>query len=190
MKTFISSFILAAALLSATPVVAQQKRISPHETISASFGGDRVMIVYGRPYTKAAKTGEIRKIWGGLVPWGKVWRTGADEATLFITQKPLNIGGTTVPAGAYTLWTIPNEDGTAQLAINKQIGQWGESHDKPASVYDQSQDLARVSLKKEPASAPADQFTIKLGKDASGNGGTLTLVWENTQYTVPFTVQK
>ena len=60
-----------------------------------------------------------RQIWGGLVPNGKVWRTGSDEATLLITQKPIVINGTTVPAGAYTLFTMPNEDGSAKLIINK-----------------------------------------------------------------------
>src|SRR5476649_1075231 len=99
----------------ALPSTAQQKRISPHETISAVVDGNRVTIVYGRPYTKDPKTGGPRKIWGGLVPYGKIWRTGADEATLLITQKPIVFGDTTIPAGAYTLFTLPQEDGTAKL---------------------------------------------------------------------------
>jgi len=109
-----SILTIAAILVSALPLMAQQKRISPHETISAVIDGNRVMIVYGRPYTKKPGTSENRKIWGGLVPYGKVWRTGADEATLLVTQKPIVFGETTVPAGAYTLWTLPNEDGTAK----------------------------------------------------------------------------
>src|SRR5271168_2452727 len=80
-----------------SPLMAQQKRISPHETTSAVIDGDRVTIVYGRPYTKDHKTGEMRKIWGGLVPYGEVWRTGADEATLLITQKPILFGDKVVP---------------------------------------------------------------------------------------------
>ena len=124
----------------------------------------------------------MRKIWGGLVPYGKVWRTGSDEATLLITQKPLVIGETTVPAGAYSLYTLPNEDGTAKLIINKQIGQWG-------TQYDESQDLARVDLKKSDLEKPADQFTMAVAKGASG-GGVIKLMWETTQYTVDFTVQK
>ena len=72
-----------------SPLMAQQKRISPHETISKVIDGNRVTIVYGRPYTKDPTTGQNRKIWGELVPYGEVWRTGADEATLLITQKPI-----------------------------------------------------------------------------------------------------
>ena len=143
------------------------------------------MIVYGRPYTKSAKTGEIRKIWGGLVPYGKVWRTGADEATLLITEKPLMFGDATVPAGAYTLWTLPQEDGTAKLFINKQIGQWGEG----ATVHQKDQDVAQVELKKETLDTPVDQFTMAVAKNPQG-GGMIVLSWENTKFTAPFTVQK
>lgn len=186
MKKLISTLVITTiALVSALPVMAQQKRLSPHETISAVIDGNRVTITYGRPYTKNPRTGEVRKIWGGLVPYGKVWRTGADEATLLITQKPLMIGATEIPAGAYTLWTLPQEDGTAKLLINKQIGQWGVG---PGS-YDEKQDLARVDLKKEALDKPVDQFTMAIAKGASG-GGVLKLMWENTQFSVPFTVQK
>src|ERR1700751_3204572 len=133
-----------------SPLMAQQKRISPHETISKVIDGNRITIVYGRPYTKDPTTGQNRKIWGDLVPYGEVWRTGADEATLLITQKPIEIAGTTIPAGAYTLWTLPNQDGTAKLIINKQIGQWGEG----ATVYQKDQDVTQVELKKESLNTP------------------------------------
>src|SRR5882672_8703719 len=128
-----SLLVIAALVLCAFPLMAQQKRVSPHETISAVIDGGRVTLVYGRPYSKDPKSGEARKIWGGLVPYGKVWRTGADEATLLITQKPLVLGGTTIPAGAYTLYTWPEESG-AKLIVNKQLGQWG-------TQYDEKQDL-------------------------------------------------
>src|SRR5882724_4102389 len=117
--------VVALVLFSALPAAAQQKRVSPHETISAVVEGNRVTIVYGRPYSKAPRGGEVRKIWGALIPYGKVWRTGADEATLLITQKPIVMGDTTIPAGAYTLFTLPTEDGKAKLIISKQLGQWG-----------------------------------------------------------------
>jgi hypothetical protein len=184
MKKLNSIILIGLIILSTLPVMAQQKRISPHETVGAVVDGDRVTIVYGRPYTKDHRTGEIRKIWGGLVPYGEVWRTGADEATLLITQKPITFGDTAVPAGAYTLWTLPNEDGSAKLIINKQIGQWGVG---PGS-YDEQQDLARVDLKKGTLDTPVDQFTIAIVKNAPG--GTLKLEWENTEFSVPFTVQK
>lgn len=186
-----STLIITAMLVSALPLMAQQKRaastggVSPHETISQVFDGarnNRVMIIYGRPYSKDPKSGEVRKIWGGLVPYGKVWRTGSDEATLLITQKPIVIGETTIPAGAYTLFTLPQEDGTAKLIINKQVGQWGLS-------YDEKQDLARVDLKKDAVETPVDQFTMAVGKNPSG-GGVLKMMWENIQYSVAFTVQK
>jgi hypothetical protein len=151
--------------------------------------GNRVTVVYGRPYTKDPKTGEPRKIWGGLVPFGKVWRTGADEATLLITQQDLQIGDATVPAGAYSLWTLPNEDGTAKLIINKQIGQWGQDYKDMKNVYDEAKDLARVDLKKEPLEKPVDQFTMSVGKNSSG-GGIIKLMWEDTQYSVPYSVKK
>src|SRR6476661_8166419 len=110
-------FIVAAAmLLSAAASEAQQQKraastggVSPHETTSAVIDGCRVTITYGRPFTKDPKTGEPRKMWGALVPWDKAWRTGSDEATVLITQKPIMFSETEVPAGAYTLYTIPAE---------------------------------------------------------------------------------
>ena len=182
MKKIISSLIITTvAMVCALPVMAQQRRVSPHETISAVIDGNRVTIVYGRPYTKNPRSGEVRKIWGGLVPYGRVWRTGADEATLLITQKPIVMGDTTIPGGAYTLFTLPQEDGSAKLIISKQLGQWGLQ-------YDEKQDLARVDLKKEALEKPVDQFTMAVEKNSAG-GGVLKLMWENTQFSVPFTVQ-
>lgn len=177
-----SILIIAAIIASALPMMAQQKRVSPHETTSTVIDGNRVTIVYGRPYTKSPKTGEPRKIWGGLVPYGKVWRTGADEATLLITEKPIMFGETTVPAGAYTIFTLPQEDGTAKLIINKQIGQWGET-------YDESQDVARIDMKKETLDTPVDQLTLAVAKNPDG-GGILKIKWENSLFSAPFTVQK
>jgi len=169
------------------PAFGQPKRLSPHETLSNVIGGDRVMFVYGRPYTKNPRTGEIRKIWGGLVPYGQVWRTGADEATLLITQKPIVLGGATIPAGCYSVWTLPNDDGTAKLIINKQIGQWGEDRTNPKNVYDEANDVARVDLKKSDLDTSVDQFTISIEKDPDVKGGGLIkLKWEKTQYAVAF----
>ncbi len=179
LKTFL---LLAAICVSALPLMAQQKRVSPHETVSAVIDGNRVTVVYGRPYTKDPKTGEAREIWGGLVPYGKVWRTGADEATLLITQKPLVFGEATIPAGAYTLYTLPLDDGTAKLIVNKQLGQWG-------TQYDEKQDLARIDLKKDVTDKTADQLTLAVSKNPAG-GGILKITWANTQFSAAFTVQK
>src|ERR1700733_8594916 len=178
MNKLVSILTIGAIIGGVTPSMAQQhKRISPHETVSKVIDGSRVMIVYGRPYTKDPQTGQDRKIWGDLVPYGEVWRTGADEATLLITQQSIVIAGTTIPAAAYTLWTLPNQDGSAKLIINKQIGQWGVG---PGS-YDDKQDLARIDLKKDALDAPVDQFTMSVVKNPSG-GGLLKMAWESTQY--------
>jgi len=180
-----SILTIATIIASTLPLMAQRQRVSPHETIGAVIDGNRVTVVYGRPYTKDPKTGEARKIWGGLVPYGKVWRTGADEATLLITQKPIIFGDTTVPAGAYTLFTLPQEDGSAKLIINKQVGQWGIG---PGS-YDEKQDLARIDLKKDALEKPVDQLTMAIAKNPAG-GGVLKMMWENTQLSAAFTVEK
>lgn len=185
--------LLTAALLGATSLCAQvvppappRPRLSPHETISTVFGdratGNRVTLTYGRPYIQNPKTKEPRKIWGGLVPWDKADRLGADEATLLLTQKPLAIGDTTLPAGAYTLYIIPSETGPSKLAFSKAIGKWGVP-------VDETQDIARVDLKKESLETPVDQLTLALEKDPAG-GGVLKILWETTQFSLPFATAK
>jgi hypothetical protein len=182
MKTLISSLaITALTMTGALPVLAQERHISPHETFSARIGGDRITITYGRPYTVRPGTTEARKIWGGLVPYGEPWRLGADEATTLITQRPLEIGGKTIPAGAYTLYMVPEENGASQLAISTAIGGWG-------IPVDTAHDLARVDLTKTALDKPVDQFTMAITRDSSG--GVLKMSWENTEFSVPFTVQK
>jgi hypothetical protein len=175
-------FILSALVLTASPLLAQEKkpRVSPHETVNATVGDAKITIVYGRPYTKDPKSGEKRKIWGGLVPYGKVWRMGADEATLFTTDKAISIGGTAVAPGTYSLYLLPAEDG-AKLIVNKQTGQWG-------TKYDESQDLVRIDLKKQTLEKPVDQFTIVV--DKTGADGVLKLMWENTQYSAGIAVKQ
>lgn len=190
-RVFVTAFAaaaLVASLFAQAPAPAPgspppRARISPHDTISARIDGNRVTVVYGRPYSKNPKTGEIRKIWGVLVPAGKPWRTGADEATLLITQQPLDLGGAALPAGAYALYTLLSEDGSAQLLINKKLGQWG------ADPYDATQEFARVPLIKEALASPLDQFTMAVVRNPAG-GGFLRLQWENTQYSLPFSVKK
>ena len=161
---------------------------TPHETFSTVIGpnrssGNMVTVTYGRPFTKHPRTGDVRKIWGGLVPWDKADRLGADEATLFITQKPILIGDTEIPAGAYTLYIIPSESGTTKLAFSKTIGKWGVP-------VDETNDLARVPMKKETLEAPVDQLTISVENVPSTSGGVLKIAWESTAFSVPFTVKK
>src|SRR4051812_47505634 len=101
----LSRGLLILSLVVALPALAQErKRVSPHETVNATIDGSEVTVVYGRPYTKDPKSGAARKVWGELVPFGKVWRAGADEATLLTTKESFDIGGTTVPAGTYSLF--------------------------------------------------------------------------------------
>ena len=108
-----ATLAVAATLVFSTPAMAQaakkksRQRVSPHETITATIDGNELKLVYGRPYTTKPGTSEARKIWGGLVPFGKVWRTGADEATLLTTKEPIEIGGFSLPAGTYSLFTAP-----------------------------------------------------------------------------------
>lgn len=169
------AFVTAAAAL---PLTAQQSRRSPHETISAVIGdratGFRVTVVYGRPYTKDPRTGEPRKIWGGLVAWGQAYRLGADEATLLINQKPVLIQGAMIPAGAHVLYMVPSESGASKLAISSSVGGWGVP-------VDETHDLARVDLKKDTLDKPVDQLTMAVEKDPAG-GGVLKIMWENTQF--------
>jgi hypothetical protein len=180
---------LAAAFLAGSSALAQERHVSPHETNSTVIDGNRVMVVYGRPYRTKPGTTEVRKIWGGLVPFGQIWRTGADEATLLITQQPIVLGGATIPAGCHSLWTLPNEDGTAKLIINNQIGQWGINPRDPKTVYDEANDVARVDLKSDTLDTPVEQFTIAISKNPAG-GGLLKLSWDTTQFSVAFTVPK
>jgi hypothetical protein len=111
-----------------------------------------------------------------VVPWNQVWRTGANEATLFETSADLVIGGTTLPAGTYTLWTIPARDRWT-LIINRNTGQWGTN-------YDAKYDFARLDMKVEPLPQPVEQFTIAI--DPQGSGGILKLEWERTRASIPF----
>jgi len=186
MKKLNTTLLIATLFSAALPLYAQRARVSPHETVSAVIGerrsGCRVTITYGRPYTKNPRGAEMRKIWGGLVPYDKAWRMGADEATLLVIQQPLVFGETTVPAGACTLYMIPAEGDGSKLAFSTALGGWG-------IPVDESHDLARVELKKESLDKAVDQFTIAIENNPAG-GGVLKFMWENTQYSVPFTVKK
>ncbi|HVF72765.1 MAG TPA: DUF2911 domain-containing protein [Chthoniobacterales bacterium] len=178
MKSLRSIALLIPVLVfSVSPLLAQDKpRVSPQDTVNATVDGAKITIVYGRPYTKDPKSGEKRKIWGGLVPFGKVWRMGANEATILTTDKDITIGGTAVAAGSYSLFLLPEGTG-AKLIVNKQTGQWG-------TKYDEAQDLARIDLKKEAASKAVDQFTIAV------DGSTLKLSWEDVVYTAAIAAKK
>jgi len=161
-----------------------QPRTSPHDTVSGRIGGGRnaalIVVYYGRPYSKDPNTGAVRKIWGGLVPFGQVWRMGSDEATVITTPVDLQIGDTVIPAGAYSLDMQPEADGSAKLIFNKQVSRWGI----PYTAALQKDELVRVDMKKADAPKPLDEFVITLAPNATGDALTLTAAWENTQYSV------
>lgn len=171
MRSFLTAALVATTIATGT-LIAQ--KASPHETVNATVDGAKISVTYGRPYAKG------RKIVGGLVPYDKVWRTGADEATTIVTDKALMFGNTHVEPGTYTVYTLPGEKAW-QLIINKQTGQWG-------TQYDQAQDLARIPMTVSKTSAPVEQFTIAVADTPAG--GELRLSWENTQASAPFTVMK
>lgn len=165
-------WLLSVVMLASLAVAQnnQAPKASPPGTATFSFSdGKTVNIAYSRPSAKG------RKIMGGLVPYGQVWRTGANEATSFTTDADLVVGGTTVPAGKYTIYALPGESAW-KLIINKQTGQWG-------TKYDEKQDLARVDMQVSKTSAPVEQFTISFDK-AGDNAAKLKLEWENTAASV------
>ena len=170
--------LLTAILLSLLAVGAAhaqgQKFDSPRKSTEMTLNGKKISVDYGSPAMHE------RKIVGGLVPYGKVWRTGANKATHFMTEADLTIGGVAVPKGTYTLYTLPSESGW-KLIINKQTEQWG-------TVYDQAQDFARIDLKVGKTSAPVDSFTISLVP--AGSGGMLKLEWESTSASVMLAEKK
>jgi len=156
--------------LIAALALAQGSRPSPAAKTTCSLpDGKTITVDYSSPRAKG------RKIFGGLVPLGEVWRAGANEATTFVTTSDVMIGGTHVPAGNYTIFTIPNKDKWT-LIISKKTGEWGIPY--PGA----DQDLARVDMKTSATSAPVENFTIAF--DKAGTGCTLRMEWENTRATV------
>ena len=148
-------------------------QMSPPDTVRASIAGANIAVAYSRP----AKRG--RAIFGNIVPWNQVWRTGANAATEFTTDKALIIGGTKVPAGKYTLWTIPMQAG-GHLIINSETGQWGTD-------YHADKDFAHINMASAQLSPPVEQFVI--GVAPQGSGGVIRFAWDNREFTVPFSVK-
>jgi len=145
-------------------------RPSPSASASCDLGGGKtVKTDYSSPRMKG------RKIYGELVPFGQVWRTGANEATTFVASADVNVGGTAVPAGSYTIFTVPNADGW-KLIINKKTGEWGIPY-----KYE-SDELGRVDMKVSKLPAPAENFTISYKK--AGSGCSMQIDWEKTRASV------
>lgn len=173
-KLLLLAFGLSLLLIASRALLAEQaKRQSPHEQVTAVLNGKKVTIDYGRPYKKG------REIFGKLVPFGQVWRTGADEATVLTSEGNLTLGELKVQKGSYTLFTLPGEKGW-QLILNKALKQWG------AYSYDAKQDVGRAQMKVSTTAAPVEQFTIAI--DVQGKSGTLKLSWDTTVASLPISV--
>jgi hypothetical protein len=165
---------VAAMLILAAPVAhGQRQRVSPHEEHTFVVDGATITIAYGRPSMRG------RRIFGALVPYNVVWMPGADEATIFKTTSTLRFGGFSLPAGSYSLYTMPSEK-QWQLIFNKRTGQFH-------TVYPSTEDLVKLPMTAEAVSPPVEQLTISAVSRPQG-GGAIQLEWEAMRVSVPFTV--
>jgi len=164
--------VLSIAAFAAGGTRAQNNESRPSPPAKATCnlaGGKTITVDYSSPRMKG------RKIFGELVPYGKIWRAGANEATTFVTEADVTVGGTAVPAGSYTIFTIPGE-GKWTLVTSKKTGEWGTAYPGPDN------DLARVDMKVSKLPSAVENFTIAF--DPSGGGCTLRMEWETTRASV------
>lgn len=174
-QLFRTSLMAGLVLLCSFVAVAQETKApaSPPATATAKIGAADVTIKYSSPSVKG------RKVWGELVPYGQVWRTGANEATTITFSKDVTVEGQPLKAGTYALFTIPTEKEWT-IVFNKTAKQWG------AFKYEQAQDALRVKVK--PAKSTAMNERMKIDVTAKGkNAGVVTIMWENVA--VPFNVK-
>ena len=148
---------------------------SPRDSVELQLSGQMISVNYGRPFRRG------RRIEGHVVPYNEVWRTGANEATTFRTEVPLTVKDVEIPAGTYSLYTIPAPR-RWRIIINKQTGQQG-------TEYDRVQDLARITIEKETLKNPVDQFTILLEKTGE-KSAVMRLMWEYFMISVPMNVSE
>jgi hypothetical protein len=169
---FLAVGCLTLGLMAALGSAQMDKASRPSPAAKASCAladGKTVTVDYSSPRAKG------RKIFGGLVPYGEVWRAGANDATTFVSATDLMVGGTHVPAGSYTIFAIPNKDKWT-LVISKKTGEWGIPYPGADS------DLVRVDMKVSAVPSPVENFTIAFDKTAGGC--TLRMEWENTRASV------
>jgi len=171
---FLTSLLLTFTVLSACQDKSNRPRPPAHAQCKFS-DAKTITVDYSSPRAKG------RKVFGGLVPYGEVWRTGANDATTFVTDANVTVGGKDVPAGHYTIFTIPNADKWT-LIINKKTGEWGIPYKYEAD------ELARMDMKVSPTPSPVENFTIAF--DQKGNSCTLSISWENSQASVDISEKK
>jgi hypothetical protein len=163
------------SVLAAAQMGSEKQRPSPAATAQCKFAdGKSIKVAYSSPRAKG------RKIFGGLVPYGEPWRTGANEATAFVTDANLTIGGKDIPGGSYTMFTVPNQDKWT-LIISKKTGEWG-------IPYPEGEDLARADMSVSKTSGPVENFSISFHE--MGTGCHMYLDWENTRATIEITEKK
>ncbi len=153
----------------------QTKKASPQDIASFNRGDAKIEVVYCQPHKNK------REIFGELVPYGEVWRTGANEATTFTTNVPINFGDTEVPAGKYTLWTIPNPNSWEVILNDKEYG-WGVAGfgNPPKAAREAEYDIANITVPVIEEDKATEQFTIMF--DA---GMDMHLIWDQTHVAVP-----
>ncbi len=147
-------------------------QVSTRDTARATIGNAHVWVDYGRPALRG------RNVWANGVLGDTLWRTGANAATQLGTDADIVIGGVTIPAGTYSLWTATT--GGYQLVVNKQHGQWG-------TEYDRTQDFARIPLRESAASPSVERFTV--GLTPEGSATLLTLAWGDKRLSIPITAK-
>jgi hypothetical protein len=178
----LTALLFALAVLASAQMDMQKdsKRPSPPASAECKFSnGKTIKVAYSSPRAKG------RKIFGDasekpVVPYGQIWRTGANEATTFVTDGNVNVGGKAIPAGSYTIFTIPNADKWT-LIVNKKTAEWGIPYKYEAD------ELGRIDMKVSKTSAPVENFTISF--DQGGSKCTMRLEWENTRASVDITPQ-
>jgi hypothetical protein len=173
---FWSGLVLGVAMVAGLPAQtgnrkATDNKLSPSAETSITLNGHKITIEYNAPSARG------RKIEGGLIPYDRIYRLGADSATTLTTDSDITIGTLKVPKGVHTLYLAAKSDNDWSLVVNNQVGQWG-------TQYDQTKDLGRVPMKVSKQASPVETFKITL--DSGGkNEGTLTVEWGNSKATVP-----
>jgi len=156
------------------------KKNSPEATVDFESGNLKVSVYYNRPYKKG------RQIFGKLVPFGKTWRTGANETTTFTTNQDLTIGGSLLKAGKYSLWTVPNQD-SWKVIFNSEIPAWGISPGSGDAAQDAKYDVLLVQVPVSVLSSVVEQFTISIEKIGENNL-ELIFTWDITKVVVPIDI--
>ena len=170
------ALILLVLAVSRYYIRKEKKSYSPEDRVEFSKGTLEITLFYNRPFKKN------REIFGGLVPYDQVWRTGANEATIFETNENLVFEGKTLRAGTYSLWTIPRQD-TWTIIFNSEYGQWG-INSKGEPNREASRDVLTLDVPSMHQDRVFEQFTISF--ETVGEDVEMVLMWDKTLVAVPF----